>query len=398
VAGKPWHSDETEWALANDETVDTFFDFCDRYFETTGKSTERTAQAWLRMRQHKGFTYSTIKPKQARPEPKQLSNEPKEAFKAALHGLLRKEPMSRYQILETLAWTPKELDAELSKLAEAGVVVDELHDQLHIPREAVWQSEPEATTLDATEVDPGRARLVRFGVVSDTHLNSSHCKLDALHDVYRRFKEAGITDVFHAGDLDSGENIYRGQRYEIDRVGVQARLDFCVENYPQVASITTHLVGGNHDEGDMKTIGVDFIRAFGHARPDFNILGWYYANTTYGDIKLGLWHGDGGGAYALSYKSQKFIEKMEGGSKPDILLVGHYHDALQYNYRNIHVIHGGCFEGRTRFAIRKGLPCTIGGWIVEAELEQTDKRAERTLRTFRTELIRYYLDEAGEII
>jgi len=34
-------------------------------------------------------------------------------------------------------------------------------------------------------------------------------------------------------------------------------------------------------------------------------------------------HAGGGSAYAVSYTSQKYVESLQGGEKPQIVLVGH---------------------------------------------------------------------------
>jgi predicted phosphodiesterase len=94
-------------------------------------------------------------------------------------------------------------------------------------------------------------------------------------------------------------------------------------------------------------------------------MGLYSADIEIEGVKIRLHHGDGGGAYALSYKGQKLAEQIPSGDKPRILLIGHYHTCFYFFYRNIHILNCGAFQGQTSYLIRKGLNPAIGGWIVE---------------------------------
>jgi hypothetical protein len=82
--------------------------------------------------------------------------------------------------------------------------------------------------------------------------------------------------------------------------------------------------------------------------------------------RIGLIHPDGGSSYALSYRPQKIVEQLDGGTKPDILAIGHYHKSSWIpQYRNVSVLQTGCFERQTPFMARNGLSAHVGGWIVE---------------------------------
>ena len=86
-------------------------------------------------------------------------------------------------------------------------------------------------------------------------------------------------------------------------------------------------------------------------------------------LRVALLHPDGGTAYALSYKSQKIIEAWEGGSKPHIIGIGHFHKAeFMPRYRNVKAIQAGCFQNQTPYMARKALAAHVGGWIVEIVL------------------------------
>jgi hypothetical protein len=106
------------------------------------------------------------------------------------------------------------------------------------------------------------------------------------------------------------------------------------------------------------------------ALPVYEFLGEEQARvqfeTPIGPWTLGLAHPGGGSAYALSYKPQKIIESLEGGTKPDVLCIGHYHKAeFMPSYRNVAVIQSGTFQRQTPFMARQGLAAHVGGWIVD---------------------------------
>lgn len=114
--------------------------------------------------------------------------------------------------------------------------------------------------------------------------------------------------------------------------------------------------------------GVDIGRLIAQARADLVYLGLYDATVTLNGVSIGLHHGDGGNAYAISYKLQKFVEKIGAGQKPQIYVLGHYHDALYMFYRNIHCFLPGCWQRPNDFSVRKGFPNMLGGWFVDMEV------------------------------
>lgn len=66
-----------------------------------------------------------------------------------------------------------------------------------------------------------------------------------------------------------------------------------------------------------------------------------------------------------SYRPQKIIESWEGGKKPHLVCIGHYHKAeFIPKYRNVSCLQAGCFQNQTPFMQRLGTPAHVGGWIV----------------------------------
>lgn len=215
--------------------------------------------------------------------------------------------------------------------------------------------------------------IVRFGVVGDTHLCSKEERLNELTSFYSICQKMKIKNIFHAGDICDGWGVYRGQQSEVHTFGAKGQAQYVIDNYPRMPGITTHFITGNHDESWWKLAGIDVGELIAQARPDLNYLGMYLADIKLGNIVIRLHHGDGGGAYALSYKGQRFAEQIPSGDKPHVLLLGHYHTAFYFWYRRIHILNVGCFQGQTNFLKRKMLNPAIGAWIVEMRISTDHK-------------------------
>jgi UDP-2,3-diacylglucosamine pyrophosphatase LpxH len=206
---------------------------------------------------------------------------------------------------------------------------------------------------------------LRFAVLGDTQFGSKYAQITYLHEFYDICKAEGIADVYHTGDITDGLKMRPGHEYELYEISADEMRDDVVKNYPQRDGITTHFITGNHDASIYKHVGYDIGQAIANLRPDMNYLGRDCAIVDLTpNCKLELRHPWDGTAYALSYKMQKMIEAMEADSKPNILVVGHYHKAEYLFYRNVHALQTGCFQGQTPFTRGKGISVHMGGWIV----------------------------------
>lgn len=213
--------------------------------------------------------------------------------------------------------------------------------------------------------------LVRFGVVSDTHLGSKECRLTELHTAYRMMADLGVSTVYHPGDLVAGSGIYRHQLRDLDVIGFDNQVRYAVHNYPREDGIETFIVGGNHDiEGDYGRDGADPVRAFCAERDDFHHLGDYSAWVELPNGgRLHILHPGGGGSYAISYRAQKIAEGYEGGTKPNATLFGHWHRRGDFTARSINLLLCGTFEGSTSLAKRYGLgEPAVGFHVVECRM------------------------------
>jgi predicted phosphodiesterase len=198
---------------------------------------------------------------------------------------------------------------------------------------------------------------IRFGVISDTHLGSKRERLDELHYAYDVLVDEGITDVYHPGDLVCGMGIFPGQINEVHQHTYDDQVQYAVDNYPVRKGITTRIVSGNHDiEGDFGRMGANPVVAFCNQRPDFEFCGDYQATFELEQgTRINLLHPKGGMGYAADYKVRKLAEGFESGTKPNVLLVGHFHRRGAFEARGIQALLAGCFEGGGSFGARLGM-------------------------------------------
>lgn len=236
----------------------------------------------------------------------------------------------------------------------------------------------ESSIFEANEVnlDVKPNKKIRFGLISDTHYNSKYVQMTYLNEFYDRCVRLGIKDVYHAGDIDDGEQMRPGHSYENYTQGADEHIAEIVKNYPYREGIMTHFITGNHDASFRKSCGLDIGNLITAKRPDLNYLGRDVANINITDnITMQLRHPWTGSAYALSYRPQKIIESMEIAciDKPTILCIGHFHKMEYLYYHGIHCFQTGCFQSATPFTVGKAISVSMGGWIIEIETDNEGK-------------------------
>lgn len=211
-------------------------------------------------------------------------------------------------------------------------------------------------------------------LTSDWHIGSLYRNEDALVAFYKYAKSLGVKDFLCAGDVLDGHGIYKGHTFELREVGFDRQMNALIDITNRLPkNITTHFITGNHDAAFTKRVGMLVGPQIERECRNMKFIGPDFGNITIdrpkSSIRIALLHPDGGTAYALSYKTQKIIESWEGGKKPHILGVGHFHKAeYMPRYRNVKGIQAGCFQEQTPFMMRKGLAAHVGGWIIEVTL------------------------------
>ena len=208
--------------------------------------------------------------------------------------------------------------------------------------------------------------------ISDTHLCNEAQQLHMINKIYEETAKRGIKTVRHFGDISDGDYQNRpDHRYELFRLGLKRQLDYIVRNWPKVEGIQTILEDGNHDLTHNKNGGAILGELIAKYRDDFTWVGAERAivhpkdeNGNEINLNIEMLHPGGGCASSLSYKSQKYIDKMEPGSKPNILGQGHFHQSYFAFYRNVISILVPCLTAKSNFAIRQGLENTMGAYFI----------------------------------
>ncbi len=279
--------------------------------------------------------------------------------------LLKKQPMIFDTFCDTLEVPPKEARKILSD-------IQDVHGHYLTQVGEAWAiDDPLAAGPDDYQFAIQDLRYGRFGFITDTHFGSKYQQLTYLKDFYEKCEKIGVDYMLHAGDLSDGNGTcYRGQRFEMFLQGYQDQEDFIVEQYPKIPGVTTKVILGNHDETFIKSADINILEKVSSRRPDIEYIGRRGAYLTLVDksVKTYIQHPDGGIAYALSYKAQKFIEGFASENKPQVFLMGHYHVMGQFFIRNVHTFMGGCFQSQTPYLRAKGLMPQVGGWIIEFDL------------------------------
>lgn len=279
--------------------------------------------------------------------------------------LIKNKKMSLYELSNTLNVAPKMVEAAISDLKATNRMVDEYEDGFEMAKSII-------PTREYLKIPMLPEKEIGFGFVADTHLGSKYERLDVLNALYDRFSDYGISTVYHGGNWIDGEA--RFNKYDIYVHGVEAQVNNFIENYPQRKGIKTQIISGDDHEGwyvqrEHINIGQYMENMARNAgRNDLIDLGYMERDIELkqknGSAILRVIHAGGGSAYALSYSTQKYAESLQGGEKPKIILVGHYHK-FDYNYaREIHIIQGGCTCDQTPFMRKRKLQAMVGGCVI----------------------------------
>lgn len=216
-----------------------------------------------------------------------------------------------------------------------------------------------------------------FGCISDNHIGSRYERLDVANDLYDKFVEYEVDRVFNAGNWIDGED--HKNQFDLKIRGLEPQMRYLADVYPRREGIHTYAVAGEDHEGwysrresiDVGRFAESVMREAG--RDDWHDLGFIEAKidlvnaNTGARTSLVVMHPGGGSAYAISYTPQKIVESFEGGEKPAVLLIGHYHKLSLNLIRNVWTAQIGCTEDQTVFMRKMRIDAHVGGMIMELE-------------------------------
>ena len=216
-------------------------------------------------------------------------------------------------------------------------------------------------------VKVGKVGKHKIGVFTDTHIGSKYTNSQYIIDALKKFEEEGCEMILHAGDVVEGVSSRPGHAFECSHYGFDAQYKESIRLFSQT-NLDMYFVEGNHSAWAKNAVGADMGVYLDQALPNLHYLGHDMATMKIGSVSVMMWHGiDGNASYASSYRVQKIIESMQGGTKPNILICGHTHKSLYLFERNIHAISAGCMQFQTPFMRGKKLSAHTGYWIIEFE-------------------------------
>ncbi len=217
----------------------------------------------------------------------------------------------------------------------------------------------------------------KFGYLSDNHYGSKYAREDVVKDLYSWFGKHGVQRVFNTGNYIDGEA--RFNKHDIFIHGMQNQINYFCERYPSIPGVKTYFVSGDDHEGwygQREGIDVGWLTERTaqerYGRDDLVHLGFVesFVKLQHADIEdawsyLLAVHPGGGSAYATSYAPQKYVEALQGGEKPAVILFGHWHKIFDLLIRNVICLGGGCTKDLDPFGRKNKLAYHIGGMIVE---------------------------------
>lgn len=214
-----------------------------------------------------------------------------------------------------------------------------------------------------------------FGAFGDLHAASKYTRWDVREDLVRLSEDRGAQVIFDTGNWIDGEKPFN--RYDLEVVGLDAQCKLLAERHPITEIPIMAVTGADHEGWYVKSEGVDvgrycesIMQAEGH---NWTNLGYMQADIVLKNANSGatailrVMHPGGGTGYALSYRPQKIIEAMEGGEKPAVLLMGHYHKLDAGLVRNVYYAQTGCQQDATPFMAQKAIEAHVGGVFIKLE-------------------------------
>ena len=279
--------------------------------------------------------------------------------------LLQKKERTLQDMEAQLKTSPRIITAVIDDLKDRGFLIEEVSNTYRIAKAV----NPEENTFT---LDWEGNKVIRFGVVSDTHLCNKYQQLTFLNHLYDVFAKEGIKKVLHAGDLTDGYYKNRPEHiYELFRVGADEQTDYVIDNYPYRKGIGTYFITGNHDHTHIKNGGINIGKQIARRREDMIYLGPSNAKVNITDnCIVEINHPEDGSSYALSYALQKCLDGLQGGEKPNIFLNGHHHKLFQMFYRNIHAFEVGCIEAQTPWEKGKKISVMVGAWMLNVHVDE----------------------------
>ncbi len=277
-----------------------------------------------------------------------------------------KRPTTVAKLAEQLNSSEDDINSVIEDLEERGYVIHRVGTTISIGKSI--EQEAQRIVFENHYYD----KPIKFGVVADMHMCSKSDRLDVLNAAYDEFKRQEIDTVLCPGNYVDGE--CRFNIHELKARGIADQCQYAIDNWPHKEGIKTYYVDGDDHEGWWcQREGIEFgrylmLEAQAQGRDDLVYMGYMEADIELRALKgsaiVKVIHAGGGSSYAFSYASQKLVESFQGGEKPAVAIIGHYHK-MEYCYpRSVHCVQAGCCQDQTRFMRKRKLAAHVGFSII----------------------------------
>lgn len=273
---------------------------------------------------------------------------------------MAKKKKSFLKICEALELKDYEIVGLITLMNQAGYNIDYLNGEI------IMRKNP-PKNQDVYEL-PCNLEHFKLLLISDTHLGSKYDRLDILKYLYSKAEDNGVKHILHSGDFTDGRSNRAEQVYELKEPSYEGQVDYCVNKYPKFSG-KTYAIQGNHDDWWYKSTGSEIVKSIANKRNDIVYLGPDVADLKIGKLKIRLFHGSGGSAYAKSYKLQKYLDSIPLDERPDILQTGHIHQSFFMKQDKTHCFQTSCLEDQTPYCRGMGLANDKSCWWVDIECD-----------------------------
>ena len=236
---------------------------------------------------------------------------------------------------------------------------------------------------------PSNLDHLKLLLISDTHLASKYDRLDILRYLYQKAEDKNVNYILHSGDLVDGLSNRPQHLYQLKETSYTGQRDYAIDKYPK-SNIKTFVVSGNHEAMWYKQCGADILRDIATQRQDLIYLGSDCEDLKIGKLKIRLYHGKGGGAYAKSYKLQKYLDTIPLEERPHILQTGHIHQAFYMKQDKTHCFQTSCLQDLTPYERSQGFNNDKSCWWLDIYMDNKGNPVQinQELETFGNKLVR----------
>ena len=209
----------------------------------------------------------------------------------------------------------------------------------------------------------------KFCFFTDPHTGSMFFKEELFYSMLEEGRRQKVDAYMCAGDVTDGLSHRPGHVYELTQIGYAKQKEYGIKLFSEIEK-DFYVIDGNHDRWYIKSNGALIVKDICEHLPKAHYLGHDTGNIEIKKSIIQLWHGEDGSSYATSYRVQKIIESLTGGTKPNVLLLGHTHKQLYMFERHIHAVSGGALSVQTNWMRSKRLANHSGFWIITAYINK----------------------------